>query len=241
MDNWLTVLSTSWVKFCWAYMRSTPSLRDFLNVAFKTVPMFTWLSMALSRPFKEHRPALPLFTPISSRRSIVWCTVLIQFSGMTACWPLCPPVTLSSHGQQMIDRFVHQSHTVLTDNRWLLCPLVSYSSHGQQMIDCFVHQSHTVLMDNNWLTALSTNHVQFSRMTTDWLLCPPVTSCNAQGVVGGTRPTAPVPLWVSTVQVIQVSTSSMVPGVLMVGVPVSDNCLMVCVPVFDSCLMPVFW
>ena len=36
-------------------MRS--SLRSFLNVAFETVPMFVWLTMALSRPFKEDRLA----------------------------------------------------------------------------------------------------------------------------------------------------------------------------------------
>ena len=29
------------------------SLRSFPNVAFERVPMFVWLTMALSRPFKE--------------------------------------------------------------------------------------------------------------------------------------------------------------------------------------------
>ena len=38
-----------------AHMRSTPSLRNFPNVAFKAVPMFVWLKMSLSRPFKEDR------------------------------------------------------------------------------------------------------------------------------------------------------------------------------------------
>ena len=42
-----------------AHMRSTPS---------ETVPMFVRLTMALSRPFKEERLALPLSTPLSSRR-----------------------------------------------------------------------------------------------------------------------------------------------------------------------------
>ena len=36
-----------------AHMRSTPSLKEFPNVAFQTVPMLVWLTMALSRPFKE--------------------------------------------------------------------------------------------------------------------------------------------------------------------------------------------
>ena len=35
------------------------------NVAFETVPMFVWLTMALSRPFKEDRLTLPLSTPLS--------------------------------------------------------------------------------------------------------------------------------------------------------------------------------
>ena len=36
-------------------MRSTPSLRSLHNVTFETVPMFVWLTMAHSRPFKEDR------------------------------------------------------------------------------------------------------------------------------------------------------------------------------------------
>ena len=59
-----------------AHMRSAPSLRGFPNVvfhAFETVPLFVWLTMALSRPLKEDRLALPLSTPLSSRRSMVWC------------------------------------------------------------------------------------------------------------------------------------------------------------------------
>ena len=56
-----------------AHMRSTPSPRIFPNVAFETVPMFVLLTMALSRPFKEDRLALPLSTSLSSRRSVVRC------------------------------------------------------------------------------------------------------------------------------------------------------------------------
>ena len=54
-------------------MRPTPSIRSFPNVLFETVPMFVWLTMALSRPFKEDRLALPISTLLSSRRSMVWC------------------------------------------------------------------------------------------------------------------------------------------------------------------------
>ena len=53
-----------------AHMRSTPSLRSFPNVAFETVPVFLWLTMALSRPFKEDRRPLSLSTSLSSRRPI---------------------------------------------------------------------------------------------------------------------------------------------------------------------------
>ena len=55
-----------------ALMRSTPSLIRFPNIAFEMVLMLVWLTMALSRPFKEDRLALPLSTPLVSRQSMVW-------------------------------------------------------------------------------------------------------------------------------------------------------------------------
>ena len=64
-------------------MHSTLSIRGFPNVAFETVPVFVWLTMALSRPFKEDRLALPLSTPLSSRRSMMPLA-------------LCPHVRVSS-------------------------------------------------------------------------------------------------------------------------------------------------
>ena len=54
-----------------AHMRSTPSLRSVPSVAFDTVPVFVWLTMALSRPFKEDRLALPL--PTRAFLQMVWC------------------------------------------------------------------------------------------------------------------------------------------------------------------------
>ena len=51
-----------------AHMRFTPSLRSFPNVALERVPMLVLLTMALSRPLKEDRWALPLSTPLFSRR-----------------------------------------------------------------------------------------------------------------------------------------------------------------------------
>ena len=53
-------------------MHTTPSLRSFPNVAFETVPMFVWLTMALSRPVKEDRLALPLSTPLSYIAHCCW-------------------------------------------------------------------------------------------------------------------------------------------------------------------------
>ena len=54
-----------------AHMHSPPSLRSFPNVVFETVPMFIWLTMAISGSFKEDCLALPLSMPLSSRQSMV--------------------------------------------------------------------------------------------------------------------------------------------------------------------------
>ena len=48
-----------------AHMRSTPSLRSFPNVAFETVPMIVWLTVALSRPYSSSS-ASSCSTPLSS-------------------------------------------------------------------------------------------------------------------------------------------------------------------------------
>ena len=47
-------------------------LRGFPNVAFEMIPVFVWLMMALSRPFKEDHLALSLSTPLSSRQLIAF-------------------------------------------------------------------------------------------------------------------------------------------------------------------------
>ena len=62
-----------------AHMRSTRSLGSFPNVAFETVAMFVWLTMAPSLVLsRKICLALPLSTPLSSRSSKVWCP-----------WPIC--------------------------------------------------------------------------------------------------------------------------------------------------------
>ena len=71
--QWSVKFKTVSIRSEKAHKRSTPSLRSFPNVVFETVPMLVWLTMALSRPFKEDRLALPLSTPLPSRRSLVWC------------------------------------------------------------------------------------------------------------------------------------------------------------------------
>jgi len=52
---------------------STPSFKISSRVTFESVPIFTWLTMTISSPFKEDRLTKPLSTPLSSRRSMVWC------------------------------------------------------------------------------------------------------------------------------------------------------------------------
>ena len=61
-----------------AHMCSTPSFRSFPNVAFEMVPMFVWQMMALSRPFKENRLALPPSMPLSSRILMVIPFIKLQ-------------------------------------------------------------------------------------------------------------------------------------------------------------------
>ena len=88
------------------HMRSAPSLRSFPSVALETVPMLVWLMMALSRPLKEDRWALPLSTPLSSRRSMAVMSLA-----------LCPQVV-----SQAPQRFRSSKTQATCDG--LLCPPV---------------------------------------------------------------------------------------------------------------------
>ena len=49
-----------------AHMRSTKFLRSFPNDAFETVPIFAWLKMAFTCPFKKDLRALVLCKPKAS-------------------------------------------------------------------------------------------------------------------------------------------------------------------------------
>ena len=113
-----------------AHMRSTTSLRSFPNDAFETVPMFVWLTMALSRPFKEDRRALPLSTPLSSRRSMVWCPWLCALQEVSQA-----PQHFRSSGTQTICEgcFARQS------NWWF--PF-SQAGHPQEFPKVDVEQWH---------------------------------------------------------------------------------------------------
>ena len=55
-----------------AHMHSTPPLRSFPNIAFKTVPMSDWQWPTLIL-FKEDRLVLPLSMALSSKQSMMWC------------------------------------------------------------------------------------------------------------------------------------------------------------------------
>ena len=63
-------------------MCSAPSLRNLPNVAFKTLPMFVWLTMALSRPF---------FQGISSISSSFNASLLQAIDGVMSL-ALCPQI-----------------------------------------------------------------------------------------------------------------------------------------------------
>ena len=93
-------------------MCSTPSLRRSPNIAFETVPICIWSTMALSRPFNQDCRALLLSTPFTSRQSMVWCpwpcnvlagsvssfsTLKVLSDTSHLWWLLCPPVYLLGH------------------------------------------------------------------------------------------------------------------------------------------------
>ena len=73
-------LSSRWYLCAWKspYALHPVSLRSFPNVAFEMVPMFVRLTMALSRPFKEDRLALPLSTPLSTPLSLALCLQVVS-------------------------------------------------------------------------------------------------------------------------------------------------------------------
>ena len=76
-----------------AHIHSTPSLRSFPSVTFETVPMFIWLTMALSRPCYKQccqtgknlmsipKRKIPLRTPLS--RYVNYCSYHVYIYPLT--------------------------------------------------------------------------------------------------------------------------------------------------------------
>ena len=59
-----------------ANTRSSPSLSSLPKVALETVPIFAWLNTDRSRPLRVECRPLPFSTPLSFRRSMLWCSGL---------------------------------------------------------------------------------------------------------------------------------------------------------------------
>ena len=113
-------------------MHSTLSLRSFLNIAFEMMPMFIWLTMVLSRPFREDRLALPLshLSPPGDQ----WCDVLgfvltgsvsssstlqVFREAISHLWGwLDPPVYLLSHSPSLHHVWGGTPTGVFKGGRW---------------------------------------------------------------------------------------------------------------------------
>ena len=89
-----------------------PSLSSLQKVALETVPIFVWLNTDNSRPWRVECRPLPFSTPLSFRRSVLWCSglsVLRKFFKPRApllcqaadqMWYLqCLPVCVHVHSQ----------------------------------------------------------------------------------------------------------------------------------------------
>ena len=62
-----------------AHTRSTRSLSSLPKVALKIVPIFVWLNTDRSRPWRVECQPLPFSTPLSFRRSMLWCNFNKQY------------------------------------------------------------------------------------------------------------------------------------------------------------------
>ena len=84
-----------------AHTRSAPSLSSLPKVALETVPIFVWLNTDRSRPWRVECRPLPFSTPLSFRRSMLWCSglsVLRKFlkPRSTSALPSCRPDVISA-------------------------------------------------------------------------------------------------------------------------------------------------
>ena len=84
-----------------AHTRSVPSLSSLPEVALETVPIFAWLNTDRSRPWRVECRLLPFSTPLSFRRSMLWCSGLSMFRKFlkplsTSVLPSCRPDVISA-------------------------------------------------------------------------------------------------------------------------------------------------
>ena len=84
-----------------AHTRSAPSLSSLPKVALETVPIFVWLNTDHSRPWRVECRPLPFSTPLSFRRSVLWCSGLSMFRKFlkplsTSALPSCRPDVISA-------------------------------------------------------------------------------------------------------------------------------------------------
>ena len=84
-----------------AHTCSAPSLSSLPKVSLETVPIFAWLNTDRSRPLRVECRPLPFSTPLSFRRSVLWCSglsVLRKFLKplSTSALPSCRPDVISA-------------------------------------------------------------------------------------------------------------------------------------------------
>ena len=107
-------------------MHSTPSLKSFPKVASETVPMFIWLTMTFSRPFKKDRLALPLSAPLSTRWSMVWLMSLA----------LCPQVVSQASQHFRSSEKQATSESINDYQDWLCDTTSDYQDWLCDIINC---------------------------------------------------------------------------------------------------------
>ena len=84
-----------------AHTRSAPSLSSLPKVALETVPIFVWLNTDRSRPWRVECRPLSFSTPLSFRRSMLWCSCLSVLRKFlkplsTSALPSCRPDVISA-------------------------------------------------------------------------------------------------------------------------------------------------
>ena len=84
-----------------AHARSVPSFSRLPKVALETVPVIAWLNTDRSRPWRVECWPLPFSTPLSFRRSMLWCSGLSMLRKFlkprsTSALPSCRPDVISA-------------------------------------------------------------------------------------------------------------------------------------------------